>query len=56
MVAHRGWPLRALHFELLWRSRDKKQGKMTPLCASILRLCAPTLKSLVWVSLEDKDV
>jgi hypothetical protein len=33
-----------------WEHSDKKgkTGSVTPLCASILRLCAPTLERLTW--------
>ena len=47
------WPLRTLHLELtcdIW-------GKETTatLCASILRLCAPSLETLVWINRRRKD-
>jgi hypothetical protein len=49
-LVSRGWPLQTLHLEILWNFLKSKQGSVSPLCASILRLCAPTLISLTWQS------
>lgn len=54
-LVHRGWPLRTLHLELIWRIRGGTRGRTAPLCASILRLCAPTLESLIWDSVLSRD-
>ena len=39
------WPLRSLDIEISW-SLNNKAGKLSPLLASILQLCAPTLETL----------
>ncbi|RFU31209.1 hypothetical protein B7463_g5145, partial [Scytalidium lignicola] len=46
------WPLRSLYLELLWDIIEDSawRGETGPLCTSILRQCAPTLESLIWVS------
>lgn len=49
-LAHRGWPLRTLHLELYWCRFEETRGRLAPLCKSILRLCAPTLEKLVWMT------
>lgn len=51
-LALRGWPLRTLHLELHWRILGERRGSTAPLCASILRLCAPTLEKLTWMTLS----
>lgn len=43
-----GLALRTLHLEVIWSMLARKTGGTGPLCASILRLCAPTLESLTW--------
>jgi len=43
-----GLSLRTLHLEVIWSMVAGKTGRTGPLCASILRLCAPTLESLTW--------
>ncbi|MCJ1251963.1 hypothetical protein MMC30_009201 [Trapelia coarctata] len=40
--------LRTLQLNIIWDFLSQKEGKTAPLCASILRLCAPTLESLTW--------
>jgi hypothetical protein len=47
LLESRVWPLRTLHLELtcdLW-----KKETIAVLYASILRLCAPSLETLVWI-------
>ncbi|KAH8586611.1 hypothetical protein B0O99DRAFT_643995 [Bisporella sp. PMI_857] len=49
----KAWPLRTLHLELtceLWMKETT-----AALCASILRLCAPSLETLVWIHRGHKD-
>lgn len=47
------WPLLTLHLEL---TRDLRMKETTAtLCASILRLCAPSLDTLVWVHRDRQD-
>ena len=43
-----GLQLRTLHLKVMWDPIARKQGNTSPLCASILRLCAPTLECLTW--------
>lgn len=43
--------LRSLHLEIIWSMTVKEKGRTGVLCASILRLCAPTLESLTWDSI-----
>jgi hypothetical protein len=53
LLQPRVWPLRTLHLELTcdpWRKETT-----APLCASILRLCAPSLETLVWIHRPRKD-
>jgi len=49
-IAAPRWPLRTLYLELLWNFIAPAKGSTSRLCASILRLCASTLESLVWIS------
>lgn len=52
-----GWPLRTLHLEVQWnifRGPQTPEGSISPLCASILRKCAPTLEALTWTSLPTR--
>ena len=51
----RGWPLRSLHLEVLPSTHQRGEISTSPLCNSILRLCAPTLESLTWASLTGAD-
>ena len=51
-LAHRGWPLRTLHLELHWNPFARDKGRISPMCTSILRHCAPTLESLTWTTLR----
>jgi len=53
-IATPRWPLRTLHLELLWNSIAPTKGSTSRLCASILKLCASTLESLVWISFPEK--
>ena len=50
-LAHRGWPLRTLHLELLWGFVEEPRGRTAPLCTSILHLCASTLEKLNWTTM-----
>ncbi len=50
-LAHCGWPLRTLDLEVQCDMHVKDKFSTSPLCASILRLCAPTLESLKWTGL-----
>lgn len=43
----KSWPLRTLHLEIRTQ-KPTDEVTTAPLCTSILRLCAPTLESLVW--------
>ena len=48
-LAPGGWPLQTLHLEVHWNVfLENSTGSVSPFCASVLRLCAPTLSSLVW--------
>jgi hypothetical protein len=50
-LATGGWPLQTLHLEVHWNVfLEREGGSVSPFCASILRLCAPTLSSLVWAN------
>jgi hypothetical protein len=52
LLESRVWPLRTLHLELtcdLW-----KKETIAVLYASILRLCAPSLETLVWIPVVAK--
>jgi hypothetical protein len=52
-----GWPLLSLHMELHWNVfGSNASGSLSRLCASILRLCAPTLVSLNWENSIDRSV
>lgn len=42
------WSLRTLQLEVIWDFHSHQRGRTAPLCASLLRLCAPTLESLTW--------
>lgn len=42
------WPLRTLHLELM-TDHQTREITTAPFPASILRLCAPTLKALTWI-------
>ena len=53
-VVSRGWPLRTLHMEWGWNFQGNLLSTAR-LSASILRLCAPTLETLVWKNLLQKD-
>ena len=44
------WPLRTLHLEITPHIDKMDEISIAPICASILRLCAPTLQSLTWHS------
>lgn len=44
------WPLRTLHLELLPSIERSNDVSTLPLCASILRSCAPTLAALTWIA------
>lgn len=54
-LVSRGWPLQTLHLEIIWNFFKAEKGSVSPLCASILRLCAPTLISLTWKSIAIHD-
>ena len=43
----KGWPLRTLYMEVV-SGFDGDKPNTSLMCASILRLCAPTLESLTW--------
>ena len=47
------WPLRTLHLELLRNPAVSEDISTLPLCASILRSCAPTLEALKWITMSD---
>jgi hypothetical protein len=51
---YRGWPLRTLHMEWGWNLRANLP-LTARLSASVLRLCAPTLETLVWTNLLRED-
>lgn len=52
-----GWPLQTLHLEVHWNVfGEKSRGSVSSFCASILRLCAPTLSCLVWASAIDRSL
>jgi hypothetical protein len=52
-----GWPLQSLYMEVHWNVFGKNlRGSTAPLCASILRLSAPTLVSLNWETAIDHSV
>ena len=50
----RGWPLRTLHMEWGWNFQGDLPSTAR-LSASVLRLCAPTLETLVWTNLVKED-
>jgi hypothetical protein len=47
-----GWPLRTLHME--W-GLEFNNASTARISASILRLCAPTLETLIWSNLRNDD-
>lgn len=50
MLTGREWPLQSLYLSLSWTWLSENPVCSTlPLCISLLRLCAATLESLVWV-------
>jgi hypothetical protein len=56
-LASRGWPLQTLHLEVDWNIFGKKSsGSTSSFCASILRLCAPTLSTLFWANVIDHSL
>jgi hypothetical protein len=54
-LVSRGWLLRTLHLQLDLDLDMQMKGTTARLCASILRLCAPTLETLVWSNLGYND-
>ena len=54
-LASQGWLLRSLHLELTLDLDVQWKRTTARLCASILRLCAPTLETLVWSNLGYND-
>jgi hypothetical protein len=50
----RSWPLRTLHMEWCWNFQGNLPSTAR-LSASVLRLCAPTLETLVWTNFLQED-
>lgn len=46
--------LRTLHLELMTQIHKRDEVNLAPLSASLLRLCAPTLESLTWITIHNK--
>lgn len=51
----RSWPLRSLHLEIIPPMRNIGLD-VSPLCTSILKVCAPSLQSLTWATCSPNPV